>query len=116
MYLREGEAGDPERLWIGGVGSLYRIGQYSGEWWEDHKHGTGKCTYVNGDSIEGTFRMGRAEGIVKYTFASGKVRQAMYHAGRRVNWAKESTIKLSRTLTWLNNQGRYSRDIKNAEA
>jgi hypothetical protein len=37
----EGEAGDPKRLFIGGVGSLYRFKQYEGQWKNDEKEGEG---------------------------------------------------------------------------
>ena len=36
-YLRDGEAGDATRLFIGGIGSLYRVKFYDGEWQENQK-------------------------------------------------------------------------------
>lgn len=43
-YLRDGETGDPERLFIGGVGSLYRFKTYSGDWEDNEKQGEGSST------------------------------------------------------------------------
>ena len=36
-YIKEGELGDSERLFIGGVGSLYRTMSYNGSWEDDAK-------------------------------------------------------------------------------
>mmetsp|Transcript_25731 Transcript_25731/g.43349 ORF Transcript_25731/g.43349 Transcript_25731/m.43349 type:complete len:550 (-) Transcript_25731:116-1765(-) len=96
-YLREGEAGDAKRLFIGGVGSLYRFRLFDGMWQNDVREGHGVATYVNGDTIEGNFISGRAHGIVKYTFAStGAVNHAMYCRGIRESFdSKESAKVLS---------------------
>jgi hypothetical protein len=42
-YLLEGDAGDHTRMFIGGKGSLYRIAEYKGLWYEDERHGLGAC-------------------------------------------------------------------------
>jgi len=43
-YIKEGEMGDSERFFIGGVGSLYRTMSYDGSWEDDVKQ-------VNGGDI-----------------------------------------------------------------
>jgi hypothetical protein len=96
-YLREGEAGDPQRYFIGGVGSLYRFKHYSGEWKYDEKDGEGKGTYVNGESVEGNFRKGRPHGILLYRYVGGSSRYATYRKG----WTTEAERKTERMLTWL---------------
>ena len=40
-YVREGDMGDPRRLFIGGVHSLYRVQAYSGAWEDDKQQGQG---------------------------------------------------------------------------
>jgi hypothetical protein len=42
LYAREGDMGDPQRLFIGGVGSLYRVKAYEGKWEDDRKQGPGE--------------------------------------------------------------------------
>ena len=42
MYLRMGDIGDSERMFIGGVDSLYREASYEGQWCEGEREGHGK--------------------------------------------------------------------------
>jgi hypothetical protein len=51
-YLREGEAGDPKRLFIGGVGSLYRFRLFEGMWEEDVREGPGSKLVSNLHSLD----------------------------------------------------------------
>ncbi len=90
-YLKEGEAGDPDRLYIGGVGSLYRFKRYEGEWLEGWKEGHGKLYYVNGDLLEGNFHKGHPHGLIKHNFAYGtmKTRACIYERGIRKEWCPE---------------------------
>ena len=69
FYLRDGEEGEPSRLYIGGFNSLYRIRTYTGAWVDGEREGPGAITYVNGDVVEGTFRRGQLHGTATYTFA-----------------------------------------------
>lgn len=112
-YLREGEGGDPRRLFIGGVGSLYRIRLYTGEWCEGLRCGQGRASYVNGDTIEGTFVQGRAHGIVKYTFASGLETRAEYCRGLRLSFEQRSSAKVlsSEAVRWLSEEAALSRRL-----
>jgi hypothetical protein len=68
QYLKDGEEGDPERMYIGGIDSMYRTRTYSGTWMENVRVGHGVLTYVTGDTIEGVFRNGLPHGIMLYTF------------------------------------------------
>lgn len=114
-YLREGEAGDPKRLFIGGVGSLYRIRQYEGMWVDDVRQGSGVATYINGDTISGSFVQGRAHGIVKYTFAqSGRVNHAEYCRGIRVSFESSDSAKVlsNKALQWLMDDAALTKKIE----
>ena len=46
IYVREGDMGDPKRLFIGGVQSLYRVQAYTGAWEDDKKEGTGNTALL----------------------------------------------------------------------
>lgn len=67
-YLKEGELGDSERMFIGGVDSLYRIAQYTGVWDKDSRTGVGEVVYTNGDKIRGPFLNGQPHGEVNTIF------------------------------------------------
>jgi hypothetical protein len=87
FFIREGELGDPDRYFIGGVDSLYRMKQYKGEFNEDKREGQGVLTYTNDDSIEGNFVNGQPHGTMLYCFAStGKKDLAIYDKGYRVKF------------------------------
>ena len=34
-YFKDGELGDPKRMYVDGVGSLYRMKEYNGTWCEN---------------------------------------------------------------------------------
>lgn len=60
---------------------------------------SGIATYVNGDTIDGNFISGRADGIVKYTFATtGAVNHAVYKRGLRVNFESKEKAKVMSTM------------------
>jgi hypothetical protein len=75
QYLRDGEEGDPERMFIGGVDSMYRARLYAGTWVENVREGYGVLTYVNGDSIEGIFERGQPHGVCLNNFLDRKGRK-----------------------------------------
>jgi hypothetical protein len=104
-YLREGDVGDPERYFIGGNDSLYRVKEYTGTWEDNEKHGSGILTYVNGDKLEGLFYHGQPHGLVQYQFFNGRTRYADYVRGERKNWmdialerAREKAARLFKQL------------------
>lgn len=69
-YIKHGEAGKSTRHYIGGVDSMYRIREYTGEWVNNVREGNGRITYMNGDTLEGTFANGQPHGMMVYTFVS----------------------------------------------
>lgn len=86
-YLRSGELGDANRLFIGGVGSLYRMSSFTGTWDNGVRSGIGVMTYTCGDTLEGHFRQGQPHGVMVYRFAStGRTRLARYDQGSRLEW------------------------------
>lgn len=88
-YLKHGERGDPERLMIGGVDSLYRIESYQGTWENNIKDGQGIMTYTNGDTLEGDFINGQPEGQFMCMFKkSGRTKFVKFQRGYRVEWVK----------------------------
>jgi hypothetical protein len=112
-YLLEGEAGDPKRLFIGGIDSLYRFKQYHGEWVDDEKEGQGVATYVNGDSIEGNFTRGQPHGVLLYHFSNGSERYATYLRGQRVEWTSDVAVNMKKTLAWLDDAASFRREFRN---
>jgi hypothetical protein len=101
-YLREGEAGDPDRLFIGGTGSLYRFETYVGEWFEGWKEGQGLITYVNGDTIEGPFYKGQPHGkVIVIRHSTGKKRECIYERGYLKEWLRERLARASDAISWL---------------
>lgn len=95
-YLKEGEAGDPDNMYIGGVGSLYRTLTYDGEWFEGWREGHGKLVYVNGDSLEGNFHKGLAHGKIRERNAAmNKTRKCKYIRGEREAWISEGPGRMS---------------------
>lgn len=86
-FIKDGEMGDSNNLFIGGLGSLYRMKYYKGEYQHGVREGAGLLTYTNGDTIDGVFKNGHAHGTVLYTFATtGKTRLAKYENSYRVEW------------------------------
>ena len=111
LYFKEGELGDAKRLYIGGVGSLYRTFKYSGNWEHNERNGTGVLTYANGDTLQGNFLHGQPHGVLLYTFHSkakkngrgqlvARRRGARYERGERVEWLDDQSplMKLLRAL------------------
>lgn len=108
-YLREGDTGDLARQCIGGRGSMYRIALYEGHWDCNERHGAGKATYVNGDTISGNFINGILHGFAEYTFksppGSGKPkerrRMVQYVRGERVEWMDKSAAAVKEASSFL---------------
>ena len=112
-YFKEGEMGDHQRLFIGGVGSLYRVREYIGTWEDGIREGNGKIIYTNGVELEGNFKNGQPDGTMVYTFYSNndismpstshtqipsssagrkktRTRVAVYENGYLKEWKKEN--------------------------
>ena len=68
-FLKDGEQGEPTRIFIGGIDSLYRPKVYIGTWESGERAGLGVLTYVTGESIEGIFVRGHAHGVCLVRFA-----------------------------------------------
>ena len=108
-YLKEGDEGEPTRMFIGGVGSLYRFRKYEGEWFDGIKEGDGTGTYVNGDQIIGKFAKGLPHGPCEYKFAAKKrVRFALYERGVRKKWLDNSTSNVAGLLSYLNKTRQFN--------
>jgi len=60
-------------LWWGPCFGIreYSNGKYVGQFRDDHIHGQGTITYVNGNKYEGQWRDGQEHGQGTYTFANG---------------------------------------------
>lgn len=117
-YLKYGEGGDEQRLFIGFNGSLYRIREYTGMWIEGIRHGKGKVTYVNGDTLEGFFSNGQPSGNVKIVFATTKKKRwAQYVNGTRVQWLDNEVVETSSKISgWLARvHAQIAEDNENAE-
>ena len=74
----------------------------------------GIATFVNGDTIEGNFINGRADGIVKYTFATtGAVNHAVYKRGLRVSFESKESAKVisNMALQFLMDDAAFSNAI-----
>lgn len=108
-YLREGDRGDLARQCVGGRGSMYRIALYEGHWHEGERHGAGKITYVNGDTVSGHFVNGILHGFAEYEFNAGlppsnaKRRRRMVHyiRGERREWLDKSAKAVKEASSFL---------------
>ncbi len=58
VLLRSCERGNPEKMFIGKYGSLYKPIKYEGEWSEGKWHGKGKLSFLDGTTREGHFVKG----------------------------------------------------------
>jgi hypothetical protein len=106
-YVREGDMGDPLRLFIGGMHSLYRTQAYSGRWADDTKDGQGEATLFNNDKIIGTFKAGHPDDLVLYKWAASKEfreRYAMWRLGQHVEWKHENTQTLRKLQRLMSHQ------------
>ena len=131
-YVREGDMGDPKRLFIGGVHSLYRVQAYSGAWEDDQQQGqgtsvlldampdipallvvsvtVGEATLFNNDKILGTFKKGLPDDIVLYKWAASpefRERYVRYHLGQRVEWKHENTQTLRKLQRLMSHQSTF---------
>ncbi|CAM9371998.1 unnamed protein product, partial [Hapterophycus canaliculatus] len=88
------ELGDPRRMYIGGVGGLYRVFKYSGLWSEGVRQGLGVAEYANEDRVIGNFVGTQLHGYGVYSFkAAGTARAAFWRMGTRERWVDEEEAK-----------------------
>lgn len=79
--------GDENRYCIGGLGSMYRMKLFKGNYEDDRRDGPGIMTYTNGDTLEGNFVNGLPNGPIVYTFGeTKKIKLAVYDHGMRKEW------------------------------
>ena len=96
-YIRDGEMGDTERYCIGGVGSMYRMKLFKGEFMENIRQGRGVLTYTNDDRLEGHFENGQPHGTMLYFFgATGKLNVVEYKHGYRLAWKEMRRASISK--------------------
>ncbi|CAM9399332.1 unnamed protein product, partial [Discosporangium mesarthrocarpum] len=89
LLMLESERGDPRRMHIGGIGGLYRVYRYSGQWVEGQRQGLGVAEYANGDRLIGVFVRTHIHGYGLYVFGDSlKIRQEAGHwvMGQRERW------------------------------
>jgi hypothetical protein len=80
---------------------------------------SGTATYVNGDTLEGSFVQGRAHGMIKYTFATtGAVNHAHYCRGLRVSFESKASAKVMSTqaLQFLLDHAAFSKKIETSNS
>jgi hypothetical protein len=70
-----------------------RMRVYEGIFVKNKRIGRGKCTFNNGDVVEGYFSSGRLDGEVKVTFSTGKVSYALYKLGVRKEFYKGEKLE-----------------------
>lgn len=74
-------------MFIGGLDSLYRIKEYTGEWIEGEREGIGEVTYTNNDILRGYFVHGQAHGdMIFISGATGQPFATVYNNGNRTEW------------------------------
>jgi hypothetical protein len=66
---------------------------FEGIFVKNKRIGRGKCTFNNGDVVEGYFSTGRLDGDVKVTFSTGKVSYAVFKLGVRKDWIKGEKLE-----------------------
>ena len=98
---------------MGGRGSTYRIALYEGNWFEGERHGAGKVTYVNGDTVSGNFVNGVLDGFAEFEFMGDqpgrapptgkKRRRRMVHfvRGERKEWMDKSAKAVKEASSFL---------------
>ena len=60
-----------------------------GEWGNNERHGSGKYTYVNGDTYDGEWRNGRKHGTGTYTYAvTGSHYYGQWKYGKQVGYGE----------------------------
>jgi len=60
-----------------------------GEWGNNERHGSGKYTYVNGDTYDGEWRNGRKHGTGTYTYAlTGSHFYGQWKYGKQVGYGE----------------------------
>jgi hypothetical protein len=87
-------------------GDQARMRVYEGEFVKNRREGRGKATMNSGDVLECLFRGGHADGPVKVTFASGKVRYAVFALGMRQRWMEAEEVQALVELVSAAGQGR----------
>merc|ERR1719473_2298580 len=79
----------PARLYIGGVGYMYRVSSYHGDWDDGIRHGQGQITWTNHQKLRGPFYKGQPHGVCVFRYTDGFERGGVYECGTRVRWLTE---------------------------
>ncbi|CAM9288247.1 unnamed protein product, partial [Ascophyllum nodosum] len=88
------EQGDPRRMFIGGVGGLYRILKYYGQWSDGVREGVGLAEYANRDRLVGNFVNSHLNGFGVYIFGtSGRARAGFWRMGTRERWVEDEEVE-----------------------
>ena len=65
----------------------YKTGRiYEGEWRNDNRHGHGYELFASGNSFQGEYDTGRAQGKGVYTWKSGEVYDGEWKSGAKVGY------------------------------
>lgn len=80
---------------------MYRPIRYEGQWELNERQGQGVIIYINGDRLKGHFEQGQPEGVMTYTFATGRERQALFERGERVKWLSVQESAASKAVNLL---------------
>ena len=96
FMLPEHHAGDPDRLFVGGVDAMYRIIRHEGMFEAGVRNGAGKSFYSNGDTVEGEFDRGRPVGRCTYTHSgSGRERHGLWINGVLSHWIEGEEVNFA---------------------
>jgi len=94
VLISDEERGNPERMFMGLRGSLYRPVKYTGDWVEDERHGSGTLEYANGDLLIGPFIRGHCHGKAVYVFGrSFGFKVGVWENGYRVRWETDEEVQ-----------------------
>ena len=121
--------------------SMYRIKIYTGNWVENVREGQGILTYVNGNTVEGTFCWGQPHGVCVVTFvtpisksiepqsttttndsgaksptARSRIRHAEYCRGDRIRWLDSNLAGAHKLLGWLTQSASNNRIIADLDS
>ncbi|CAM9181885.1 unnamed protein product [Chrysoparadoxa australica] len=99
ILMLQRERGDPQRMFIGGIGSLYRFYQHCGRWKHGKKEGFGVGEYANGDRVIGNYKDGLPEDICLHVFGTNlKLVPARWSRGRRESWLEWDDVDESKLM------------------
>ena len=57
---------------------------YSGDYFEDKRHGVGRATWPDGSSYDGQWKVGKRHGKGQFTDSSGKTVASEWKLGKRI--------------------------------